>query len=197
MQKTNKLKTKARKLLNHKVRTTSSIKLKELQINLIKIENTNEWTSEVLVTSKTLNQLQEYRAKTVINSTMANEFTDIDSDSTELYELEEQSYGTIEYLDVSTKDIDSDSTELYELEEQTIGTIEYLDDINNGTKLRKTSKNDKKKESIKTKKCGLKTRKKLYLFKCPEPNCDIRTKNHKELNQHYRITHKLLSKCNF
>ena len=83
---------------------------------------------------------------------MATEFTHIDSDSTELYKLEEQSDGTIEYLDVSTKDIDSDSTELYELEEQIIGTIEYLDDINNGTKLRKTSKNDTKKETIKTKK---------------------------------------------
>ena len=49
-------------------------------------------------------------------------------------------------MDISTKDIDSDSTELYELEEQIIGNIEYLDGINNGTKLRKTSKNDKKKE---------------------------------------------------
>ena len=39
--------------------------------------------------------------------------------------------------------------------------------------------------------------KKLYSFKCPEPNCGMQTKSHKELNKHYRITHKLLSKCNF
>ena len=39
------------------------MKLKELQINLIKIENTSEWTSKVFVTSKTLKQLQEYRKK--------------------------------------------------------------------------------------------------------------------------------------
>ena len=100
------------------------------------------------VTSETLKQLQEYRRKTVINSTMTTEFTNIDSDSTEPYELEEQSDDTIEYMDVSPKDINSDSTELYELEERIIGTIEYLDDINNGTKIRKTSKNDMKKETI-------------------------------------------------
>ena len=164
--KNTELKTKARKLFNHQNGIITSPKFKELQINLIKIENTNEWPDEVSVTSRTLKQLQEYRTKRALNPTMATEFTNIDSDSTEIYKLDEQSDDTteymdtstknidsdsrelykleeqfddtIEYLDVSTKYIDSDSTELYELEEQIIDTIEYLDDINNATKIRTT-----------------------------------------------------------
>ena len=64
-------------------------------------------------------------------------------------------------------------------------------------KLEQHIKNDMKKETIKTKKHDLKTNKKLFNFKCPKPNCDIRTKSCKELNNHYRMTHKLLSKCHF
>ena len=61
--KQSELKTKARKLLNHKLGITACNITKELQIKLIKLKHMSQWPHKLIVSQETLEKLEHYKGQ--------------------------------------------------------------------------------------------------------------------------------------
>ena len=62
--KPNELKTKARKLLNHKYGQSNADTTKDLQIKLLKAEYLTQWPDNLIITQESMKKLKQYRMKT-------------------------------------------------------------------------------------------------------------------------------------
>ena len=62
--KPSELKTKARKLLNHKYGQSHTVTTKDLQIKLLKAEYLTQWPDNLIITQESMKKLKQYRVKT-------------------------------------------------------------------------------------------------------------------------------------
>ena len=160
--KQSELKTKARKLLNHKYEqrllvTTNTL---QLQINLPKAEFLTQWLDNLSITQDSMNKLRQYKARTLEKSTPSptsnypqhEEYDEMYNTSTELYT---DSEGTELYYI-------SDSTEQYEMDEVLLGTIQVHDTKMRTTKTQTAPMIPDSKNSVK-----------LFKFKCPFSKCSV------------------------
>ena len=63
--KPSELKTKARKLLDHKHGQNHLVATNTLQIKLLKAEYLTQWPDNLIITQESMNKLRQYRANTV------------------------------------------------------------------------------------------------------------------------------------
>ena len=67
--KPSELKTKARKLLNHKHEQSLLVATNALQIKLLKAEYLTQWPDNLIITQESMNKLRQYKANTLEEKT--------------------------------------------------------------------------------------------------------------------------------
>ena len=114
----------------------------------------------------------------ITNIPLASELAELDSDRIGLFEMDDYTDDTVEYMSSTMNDDNgSDSTELYNLEEHVNGTIEYHNITKNTTKTTTIHKNRSEKKTIQMEKHDHKLEPKLFTFKCPNTTCSIPSKS--------------------
>ena len=183
--KHNDLKTKARKLFNHKHGPSHMDITNTIQIKLFKIEYSTTLPENLYISQDSMNKLRQYRAKTTKDGTPS--LPSIHSeyrDTNELYNTSTEYYTDSEDTELY---FISDSTDYYEIDEILIGTLQVIDTKSTHTKTRKSIcvKPDKN-NSVK-----------LFKFKCPFTQCSVHSNTRKTIHKHYMSCHQQLNVCNF
>ena len=176
--KPSELKTKARKLLNHKYGQSHAVTTKDLQIKLLKAEYLTQWPDNLIITQESMKKLKQYRVKTPgesLPSSLGNYLQKPNNE--ELYNTSTELYTDSEDTELYYV---SDSTELYELDELLVGTIQIHDTKMGATKTKTSLTSTVKPENNSVK---------LFTFKCPFIKCSVRSNTRKSLHQHYTTSH--------
>ena len=184
--KQSELKTKARKLLNHKYGQIIIDTTKKLQIKLIKAEYLTQWLDNLIITWETIKKLKQYRMKTLGECLPPSHVKYLHKpNNEELYNASTETYTDSEDTELYYA---SDSTELYELDELLVGTIQIHDTKTSATKTKTSLTSTVRSENNTVK---------LFTFKCPFTRCSIRSNTRKSLHQHYTTSHRQLNMCQF
>ena len=184
--KPSELKTKARKLLNHKYGQSHAVTTKDLQIKLLKAEYLTQWPDNLIITEESMKKLKQYRVKTPgesLPSSLGNYLQKPNNE--ELYNTSTELYTDSEDTELYYV---SNSTELYELDKLLVGIIQIHDTKMGATKTKTSLTSTVKPENNSVK---------LFTFKCPFIKCSLRSNTRKSLHQHYTTSHRQLNICKF
>ena len=183
--KQNDLKTKARKLLNHKLGQSHLDIINTIQIKLLKVEYLTTLPDNLLISQDSINKLIQYRTKTTDDRTPSlSSIYPQPGDKNDPYNT-----STEHYTDSNDTELYyvSDSTDYYEIDEVLIGSLQVFDTKSANTKTRKlTCVDPDKNNSVK-----------LFKFKCPFSQCSVRSNTRKTVHQHYVSCHRQLNICKF
>ena len=183
----NDLKTKARKLFDHKRRQFHLDVTNTLQIKLLKAEYLTTLPDNLFISQESMNKLIQYRAKTTDDRTPSpSSIYPQHGDNYELYNTSTEFYTDSDDTELYYV---SDSTDYYEIDEILIGSLQVLD-----TKMRTTNTKTRKTTGVDP---DNNNSVKLFKFKCPSTQCSVHSNTRKSVHQHYMSCHQQLNICKF